>query len=155
MSNTALFLTIQFTISAQFSSIWPIGVTTAGQSGSGSDGNEEGLHSPTLQHYWSLTIRLFSIISRTLVKGDLPLCRDAVGVFYSSNRLGPTILKTVWGGLPYCLLLKPFPQTPHSPIPRHLELEPHYWMLFCVRPRAPSFYIRKSSPNSGNMGCVF
>ena len=42
-----------------------------------------------LQHYWSLTIRLFSVITRTLVGGGgLPLCRDAIGVFCSPNRLG-------------------------------------------------------------------
>ena len=45
MSKTVLFQTIQFSISTQFSSIWPIdrtlsGATTPGQSGHGSDGNE-------------------------------------------------------------------------------------------------------------------
>ena len=35
-------------------------------------------------------IILFNVISRTLIGGGgvLPLCRGAVGVFYSSNRLG-------------------------------------------------------------------
>ena len=41
----------------------------------------------TLQYYWSLTIRLFSVISRTLVVGFLPVCRDAVSVFYSPSKL--------------------------------------------------------------------
>ena len=41
-----------------------------------------------LQHYWSVTIRLFSVISRTRVGGVLPLCRDPVGVFCSPSRLG-------------------------------------------------------------------
>ena len=46
-------------------------------------------HSPRLQHYWNLIIRLFSVISRTLVwAGVLFLCRDVVSVFYSPNRLG-------------------------------------------------------------------
>ena len=45
------------------------------------------LHSPKLQHYWSLTIRLFSIIYRTFVGGVLPLYRDTVGVFYSPFHL--------------------------------------------------------------------
>ena len=45
------------------------------------------LHFLKLQHYWSLTIRLFSVISRTLVGGGLPLCRDAVSVFYSPSQL--------------------------------------------------------------------
>ena len=30
------------------------------------------LHSPKLQHYWNLTIRLFSVISRTLVGRSHP-----------------------------------------------------------------------------------
>ena len=41
-----------------------------------------GLHSLKPQHHWSLTIRLFSIMFRTLMGGVLPLCRGAVGVFY-------------------------------------------------------------------------
>ena len=45
-------------------------------------------HSLNLQHYWNLTIRLFSVIARTLIGGVLPLCREAVGVFYSPSRLG-------------------------------------------------------------------
>ena len=45
-------------------------------------------HSPKLQHCWNLTIRLFNVISRTLVVGVLPLCREAVGVFYSPSWLG-------------------------------------------------------------------
>ena len=42
-----------------------------------------------LQHYWNLTIRLLSVIIRTLVAGEggLPLCREAVGVFYCPSRL--------------------------------------------------------------------
>ena len=68
-----LFQAIQFNISTQFSSIWPInrslsGATTPGQSGSRSD-SDDGIHFPKIQHYWNLTIRLFSVISRTLVEG--------------------------------------------------------------------------------------
>ena len=44
-------------------------------------------HSLKLQD-WSLNIRLFNFISRTLVEGVLPLCRDAVSVFYSPRWLG-------------------------------------------------------------------
>ena len=36
------------------------------------------LHSPKLQHYWSLTIKLFCVLSRTFVRGVLLLWRDAV-----------------------------------------------------------------------------
>ena len=46
------------------------------------------LHSPMLQHHWNLTVRLFSVVSRTFVWGVLPLCRGAVSVFYSPSRLG-------------------------------------------------------------------
>ena len=58
-----------------FTSIWPIdrtlsGATTTGQSGLGIDGDEWGtLHSPKLLHYWSHTIRLLSVKSRTVVGG--------------------------------------------------------------------------------------
>ena len=46
-------------------------------------------HSPKPQHYWNLTIRLFSFCSMTLIGGGgLPLCRGAVSVFYSPSRLG-------------------------------------------------------------------
>ena len=45
------------------------------------------LNSPKLRHYWSLIIRLFIVISRTHVWEVLPLCRDSVGIFYSSSRL--------------------------------------------------------------------
>ena len=49
--KTFLFQTIQFSISTQFSSIWPIdrtlsGATTPGQSRPGSDGNEGVLYIP-------------------------------------------------------------------------------------------------------------
>ena len=39
--------------------------------------------SPKLKCYWNLTSRLFSVISRTLVGGVLPLYRDAIGVYCS------------------------------------------------------------------------
>ena len=38
--------------------------------------------------YSAFPIRLFSVISRTIVRGEVfPLCRDAVGVFYNPSRL--------------------------------------------------------------------
>ena len=40
-------------------------------------------HSQTLQHY----IRLFSVICRTLVGGVLPLCRNAVDIFYWKDKV--------------------------------------------------------------------
>ena len=74
--KAVLFQTIQFRISAQFSSIWLTdrtlsGATTPGQSGPGSDGNEEVLP-PKLQHYWDLNIRYFKVISRILIRGFCP-----------------------------------------------------------------------------------
>ena len=47
------------------------GATAPGQSGSGSDGNEGVLHIPQSSniHYWSLTIKLFTVISRKLTRG--------------------------------------------------------------------------------------
>ena len=59
-----------------FCSIWSIyrtlsSATTPGQSGPGRNGNEGGTpHSPKLKDYWNLTIRLFSVIIRTLVGGS-------------------------------------------------------------------------------------
>ena len=61
-----------------------------GQSGPGSQWQWRGApHFPKLQHHWNLIIRLFSVISRTLIgRGEvLPLCRGAVGVFYRPSRL--------------------------------------------------------------------
>ena len=34
------------------------------------------------------SVILFSVISRTLISGVLPLCREAVSVFYSPSELG-------------------------------------------------------------------
>ena len=54
--KTVLFQTVQFSITTQFSSIWPIdrtlsGASTPGQSEPGSDGNERILRiPPRLQH---------------------------------------------------------------------------------------------------------
>ena len=42
-----------------------------------------------------ITIRIFDIISRTLVVGEvLPICRNAVGVFWSPSQLSKTSLFT-------------------------------------------------------------
>ena len=52
------------------------------------------LHSPKPQHYWNLTIRLFSVISWTLVVGVLLLWREAVSVFYSPSQLGHIFIES-------------------------------------------------------------
>ena len=91
-SQTALIQTIQFSISMQFKPkvgpyqeplFWAIVDLRA-------MAMKRSPHSPKLQHHWNLTIRLFSVISKTLVVGVgvLLLCREAVGVFYSPSRLG-------------------------------------------------------------------
>ena len=90
--KTVLFQTIQFSLShlfvlnsdPQIIDLTPIRYY---QSGPGSNDNKGVLRIP---QSLGLTIRLFSVISKTLVmKGAvLPICRDEVGVFYSTNRLG-------------------------------------------------------------------
>ena len=87
---------------ARFSSIQPIDMTLIRCYHCGAEWIRERWqwrgtpHSPKLQHCWNLTIRLFSVISRTLVvRGVLPLCREAVGVFYSPSRLGNSILHLI------------------------------------------------------------
>ena len=94
MRKTVLFQTTQFSISTQFSSIWPInrtlsGVTTLGQSESGSDGNERVLCIPQSSSITgnSPSDCLVSYPGMTLV-GVIPFYRGAVSVFYSPSRLG-------------------------------------------------------------------
>ena len=43
---------------------------------------------PGWRSIYNITIRLFCLISKTLIGGVLPLCRDAVGVFCSFSWLG-------------------------------------------------------------------
>ena len=93
--KTALF---QFSISTQFSSIWPINktlsnATTLGQSEPGNNGNEGVLRIPQsscITGTWPSD----SVISKILLGGVLPLCREAVDVFYSPNLLGNHWMRT-------------------------------------------------------------
>ena len=62
----------------QFSSIWLIDKTLSGATTLGQNG----------WYYYCLTIRLFSVLSRNLIQGVLPLCSDAVSVFYCPNWMG-------------------------------------------------------------------
>ena len=100
-SQIVLFQTIQFNISMQFSSTWPIdrtisGATTPGQSGPESDGNEGTLHIP--QSYsitgTSPSDCLVSYSGHSLGWGSYPSYREAVGVFYSPSRLGKYRVKS-------------------------------------------------------------
>ena len=55
------------------SNICQQGAITPSQSGRRSEGNEGMLlHSPNLQHYKNLTIRLFSVVPRRLIGGSCP-----------------------------------------------------------------------------------
>ena len=102
--ETVLFQATNFSISTYFSFIWPIhralsDAATAGWSGRGSDDNEWFFRiTQNLQHYWNISIRLFNVISKSLVEGVSSLCREAVGVFYSPSGLGHR--KLVEGVLP-------------------------------------------------------
>ena len=110
MSKTVPFLTIQFSISAkfkyqnssiskiqfsistQFSSIWPIDrtvsvATTAGKSGPGSDGNKGILRIPQSSSITGTSPSDCLVLYPGHSLGwILPLYREAVGVFYSPSR---------------------------------------------------------------------
>ena len=89
-----LFKVIQFNISTKFSSIWPIdrtlsGTTTPGQSGPGSDGNEEVLRisqsssmTGTSPSYYVVSYPGYSRV------GSYSSAVAQVGVFYSPRQLG-------------------------------------------------------------------
>ena len=86
MSKQSYFKQITFNIRTQFSSIWPIdrnlsGATTLGQSGPGSDGNEGVLCIPRTSPSDHLVSYPGHLLGRRL-----PLCREAVSVFYSHNQ---------------------------------------------------------------------
>ena len=96
-SQTVLFQVIQFRIRMNFSSIWlidrtPSGATISGQSGPGSNGNERVLRIPqsTCITGTSPSDCLVSYPGHSFgwVGRLLPLCRCAVGVFYSPSQLG-------------------------------------------------------------------
>ena len=60
------------------SSIWPIDRALSGSEWTWEWLKWRGaLNSPKYQHYWSLTIRLFNVISRTLIGRVLPLFKVA------------------------------------------------------------------------------
>ena len=92
--QTVRFLTIQFTISHLFAHSWmvkqfylthrldPIRCYHFGSELTWEQWQWSGTqHSSKLQHYWSLAIRMFSVISRTLVGGSLTLLqRSSQGI---------------------------------------------------------------------------
>ena len=92
--KTVLLQIIQFSISMQFSSILPTdrtlsGAATLGQSGPGRDANDGVLHIPQSSSITG-TSPSDCLVSNTghSLKGVLPLCIDAVGIFYSSSWQG-------------------------------------------------------------------
>ena len=89
---------IQFSVSTQFTSIWPIdrtllGVTTPGQSGLGSDGNEGVLYIFQSASITGASPSDCLVSYQDIRWGNLTLCRDAVGVFCSLSQLGQTSLR--------------------------------------------------------------
>ena len=78
----------------QFNSIWPIdrtlsGATTPGQSGPGNDGNKGVLCILQSSNITGTSPSdCFVLYPGHLLDGVLPLCRDAVSVFYSPSQLG-------------------------------------------------------------------
>ena len=113
------------------SSIWPrdrfpIRCRHTEPSGPGNDSNLGVLCiPPKLCHYWSLTIRLFYVICRTLVMGVLSLCRHAVGIFYCPPANWATPLWVI-------TYLSVMVMKCYSTLPRPPELESYYLMQFSV-----------------------
>ena len=81
-----LFQAVQFSVNPQFSSIWPKDRTLSG--GPGSNGNERLLCIPQSSSITG-TSPSDCLVSYPgcLWEGVLPLCRDAVSVFYSPSQL--------------------------------------------------------------------
>ena len=80
--------------------IWPIdrtlsGATTSSQSGPGSDSNEGVLYIPQSSSITGTTLSdcLMSYEGHSLRGGVLPLCKDAIGVFYSPSWLGSLVIE--------------------------------------------------------------
>ena len=93
-----LFQTIQFSISTQFSFIWPIdrtllGATTPGQSEPGSNSNKEVFCIPQSSNITgTLPSNCLVLYPEHLLEvGVWPHCRKAVDVFYSPSQLGKNI----------------------------------------------------------------
>ena len=99
--KTLLFQSNQFSISTLVSSICDIErpyyvLPFRTRADLGAMAKKGTPHSPKLQRYWNLTIRLFSIIFRTLIGGGVSsLCREAVGLFYSYNRLSMELFSDI------------------------------------------------------------
>ena len=100
--KTVLFQTIQFSISTHYNSIWPIDRTlscasTPGQSGPGSDSNEQVLHIPQSSSITGTSPPdcLVSYPGHSLKREVLPLCREAISGFYSSVQMGKVLSQAI------------------------------------------------------------
>ena len=83
-----LFQTIQLSISPQFSSIWPMNrtltcVTLPGRVDLGAMAMKGYSAFPKAPALLKPYHQIFRVMSRIFVRGVVPLCKDAVGVFYS------------------------------------------------------------------------
>ena len=102
--------------------------TLSGTTASSSEWNWEwwqrrsNQHSPKLQHYWNLAIRLFNVISITVIGGGLPLWREAVGIFHS-----PRQLRKILGG--FLSRSLHFMRLSSSPVDFSLALEVLFFLL--------------------------
>ena len=95
------FKVIQLSISTQFSSIWPIdkthsGATSQDQRKPETDANDAVLHIPQSSSSAETSLSDCLVWYPHSVGVVLPLCRSAVGKFYSPSRLGYRIL--LWVG---------------------------------------------------------
>ena len=97
---------IQFNIVKQIISFWPIdrtlsGATIPGWNGPRSDGNKRGIpHSAKLLHYWSFSIRLFSVIPGYSLEESYP-SSDMQSVYSAALLADCTIMsneKLQWHG---------------------------------------------------------
>ena len=96
-------------------SIWPIDRTLSGTTTLGPDWTWEQWQWMSTLHSPNLTIRLFSVITRTFMRRVLLLCRDAVEVFCSSNWLDQGVMA-----------MKGYSTFPKAPGLKH-----HYQMILC------------------------
>ena len=76
------------------------GATTQGQSESGSDGNKGVLRIPQSSRITGASASDYLVSNPGhSFEGVLPLCRDAVGVFYSPSQLGwQNLVEFSWCG---------------------------------------------------------
>ena len=89
----AFLFIILFSICIQISPIWAIdrilsGATTPSHSEPGSDSNEGVLCIPNTPALLVPHHQIVSCLIQDTRWGVLPVCRDAIGVFYSPSRLG-------------------------------------------------------------------